>query len=260
MKIGFFDSGIGGLTVLHQAMITLPQEEFIYYADTDNVPYGTKRKEEVLQYVEDAVEFLVHQDVKAIVIACNTATSIAIDTLRMKYSIPILGMEPAVKPAVQKCSGKRVMVIATPITVKEEKLRNLLQQVDDDHRVDLLPLPKLVLFAETGNFETVEVEQYLRKELSEYHLENYSSLTLGCTHFNYFKDTFRRIFPLSVEFIDGSEGTVNHLKNILRANGMLEYNGPDVTYYQSGRLVSDQKTLAYYAKLHRRLDTMMSIA
>jgi len=257
LKIGFFDSGIGGLTVLHQAMITLPEEEYVYYADTDNVPYGTKTNEEIIQHVDTAVDFLIRQGVKAIVIACNTATSTAIDYLREKYTLPILGMEPAVKPAVRKLGSKRVMVIATPLTVREDKLRNLLQQVDDNHRVDLLALPGLVLFAEAGKFETKEIEQYLKSELSSYHLKDYSALILGCTHFNYFKDTFRKIFPANVEFIDGSKGTVSHLKNILEENGMLEHHKLEVDYFMSGRSVTDVKMLAQIAALHNRLDQML---
>lgn len=257
MKIGFFDSGIGGLTVLHQAMHRLPKESFIYYADTDNVPYGTKSKEEIIGYVDAAVNFLIGQGVKAIVIACNTATSVAIDYLRKKYDLPILGMEPAVKPAVKRCMDKRVMVIATPLTVREDKLKNLLQQLDDDHRVDLLPLPQLVLFAESGKFEGWEVEAYLRTEFSSYPLDNYSALCLGCTHFNYFKDTLRQIFPSEVEFIDGSEGTVNHLMNILQENNLLEHNLATVEYYESGRLISEKQELERITQLHKRLEDML---
>lgn len=257
MKIGIFDSGIGGLTVLHQAMITLPGEDFIYFADCDHVPYGTKPREEVTGYVDHAIDFLVHKGVKAIVVACNTATSIAIDYIREKYALPILGMEPAVKPAVERYSDKRVMVIATPLTVKEDKLKNLLQQVDDDHRVDLLPLPKLVEFAERDEFETEEVEHYLKKEFSSYNMENYSALILGCTHFNYFKAVLRKILPAQVEFIDGSEGTINHLKNILAERGLLEHNPSSVEYYISGHPVTDERTLADYALRHEHLERML---
>jgi glutamate racemase len=257
MKIGIFDSGIGGLTVLHQALLTLPKEDYIYYADTDNVPYGTKRKEEIIGYVDQAVDFLVGKGVKAIVIACNTATSTAAEYVRSKYTLPILGMEPAVKPAVARSNGKRVMVIATPLTVREEKLRNLIQQVDDDHRVDLLALPGLVRFAEAGLFEGKEVEQYLRAELNDYKLENYSALILGCTHFNYFKDTYRNIFPKGVAFIDGSVGTVNYLKKILTERKQLENNHGIVEYYMSGRPVYREEELEHLANLHERLDKML---
>lgn len=257
LKIGILDSGIGGLTVLHQAIITLPKEDFIYYADTDNVPYGTKSRDEIIGYVDRAVGFLVNQGVKAIVIACNTATSVAIEYIRGKYSFPVLGMEPAVKPAVERCNGKRVMVIATPLTVKEEKLHHLIQQVDDEHIVDLLPMPGLVTFAEAYRFDSPEVEEYLRRELAGYELENYSALILGCTHFNYFKDTYRRIFPKDVAFIDGSVGTVNHLKHILEDNGLMEENHGTVEYYTSGRLITDRDQLQQIKMLHERLEIML---
>ena len=162
MQIGFFDSGIGGLTVLHQAKRAMPQEDYLYYADTDHVPYGRKTKEEIKQYVQEAVDFIAEQGVKALVVACNTATSVAIKDLRARYSFPILGMEPAVKPAVNDthCT-KRILVTATPVTIREEKLQNLLHQVDQHHQVDLLPLPRLVEFAEQGNFTDGQAEACL---------------------------------------------------------------------------------------------------
>ena len=125
MKIGFFDSGIGGLTVLSEALKRLPNHEYLYYADTVHAPYGPKPKEEVREYVFKAIEFLVNEGAQIIVIACNTATSIAVSELRQKYSIPIIGMEPAVKPAIESVenSTKRVLVTATPLTLKEEKLK-----------------------------------------------------------------------------------------------------------------------------------------
>ena len=172
--------------------------------------------------MDDALRFMLKKGVKAVIIACNTATSAAIQTLRSRYTIPILGMEPAVKPAVaREEEGKRVMVAATPLTLREEKLRNLLHQVDKHHTVDLLPLPELVRFAEREEFISPAVEEYLTQELAPYKAEEYSALVLGCTHFNYFKDTFARLFPSSTELIDGSVGTVNHLQDILQAGKLL---------------------------------------
>lgn len=259
MKIGILDSGIGGLTVLHQALLTLPKEDYIYYADTDNVPYGTKTKEEIVGFVDQAVNFLISKGVKAIVIACNTATSAAVDYIRQNYSLPVLGMEPAVKPAVAINNGKRVMVIATPVTVLEEKLHNLIEQVDDEHIVDLLAVPELVTFAETDRFDLPEVEDYLRKEFAPFQLDNYSALILGCTHFNYFKNTYRKIFPEDVIFIDGSIGTINHLKDILEERGLLENNTGTVEYYRSGRPVNIKTELEHLGKLHERLDKMLQL-
>lgn len=257
MKIGLLDSGIGGLTVLHQALIKLPEVEYLYYADTDHVPYGTKPKEEVIQYVDEAIGFLVRQGARAVVIACNTATSVAIDYVRAKYTIPILGMEPAVKVAVKKSPQKRIMIMATPLTLREEKLKNLIKAVDEDHKVDLIAMPGFVEFAEQGRFDTKEVEEYIRKELSSYNLESYATIVLGCTHFNYFKDTLHKVFQGQVEFIDGVSGTVNHLKNILQRNGLVSPGISRVKYYMTGRLVTDQESLDFFSQLLWRADYMV---
>jgi glutamate racemase len=259
LKIGIFDSGIGGLTVLHQAMLLLPNEEYIFYADSDHVPYGEKPKEEIVSYVDGAVQFMLQKGTGAVVIACNTATSVAIEYLRKKYSIPILGIEPAVKPAVKECGGKRIMVVATPVTVREEKLKNLIAQVDETHLVDLLPLPKLVRFAERGIFQSPEITSYLHSMLAGYDLQAYSTLVLGCTHFNFFKDTFRKIFPAGINIIDGSAGTVNHLADILKEKMLPESPKPSVEYYRSGRKVTNSKTLRHIGELHKRLDLMLHL-
>lgn len=167
MKIGFFDSGIGGITVLYDTVKILPDEDYIYYADTLNVPYGPKPKDEVKKYIFSAIDFIIGQGVKAIVIACNTATSVAIEELRSKYSIPIIGMEPAVKPAIEKNKdlNKRILVTATALTLKEEKLQNLIYKLDNEHIVDLLPLPGLVQFSERLEFNEEVVLPYLEEQL-----------------------------------------------------------------------------------------------
>ena len=165
MNIGIFDSGIGGMSVLHQALATLPHENYIFYADTDHVPYGTKTKDQVISYVDEMIQFMLSHNCKAVVIACNTATSAAASIMRQKYTIPIIGIEPAVKPAVEQSHGRRVMVVATPLTIREEKLKNLVDRVDNAHHVDLLPLPELVTFAEREEFNSPQVEAYLHKEL-----------------------------------------------------------------------------------------------
>ena len=259
MKIGFFDSGIGGLTVLHQALCDRPGEEYLYYADVDHVPYGQRSKEEILQYADEAVSFLVKNGADAIVIACNTATSAAIQTLRSRYALPILGMEPAVKPAITKGHGKRVLVTATPLTLREEKLRNLLHQVDKEHMADLLPLPELVRFAEKEEFSSPRVTEYLRCQLAPFKLEEYSVLVLGCTHFNFFKDTFSSLLPSNVEMIDGSEGTVRYLSQILNTlspSPSKTYIPGKVTYFFSGRKADSPENLERFERLHRRLEKM----
>ncbi len=257
MRIAFFDSGIGGLTVLHQAKKQMPQEDYLYYADTDHVPYGSKTKEEIRRYVEDAVDFIASQDVKALVVACNTATSVAIQSLRERYSFPILGMEPAVKPAVRNIViSKRVLVTATPVTLREQKLHDLLLQVDQNHKTDLLPLPKLVELAEQGRFDDGQAEAYLRDLTKEMDLQQYCTVVLGCTHFNYFKDSFRNILGSDVTLLDGSSGTVNNLQRVLAERNLLEHNSGDVRYYTSGR--EAEALRPKYDALLNRLEQMLN--
>ncbi|SFP86921.1 glutamate racemase [Butyrivibrio proteoclasticus] len=272
MKIGIFDSGIGGLSVLHEAYHQLPEQEFIFYADTEHVPYGLKTKEQIMEYAIEITEFLLGQGVDAIVIACNTATSVAVKELRKRYSLPILGMEPAVKPAVEGTDKKRIMVIATPVTIREDKLKNLLHRVDEDHRVDLLPMPKLVEFAEREEFESEEVREYIYSQFSEYDKDDYSALVLGCTHFNYFKPIYRDFFGPDTHLIDGNFGTIRHLADVL--NIPLS-SAPDkvvyfedyhnmlcdtkTTYFFSGKNNSDEKMLKHLCRLHNRLEDVRKI-
>ena len=265
MKIGIFDSGIGGLSVLHQAMITMPEADYIFYADVDNVPYGEKTKEEVRKLVDHAVGFLVDKGCQAIVLACNTATSAAISYLREKYKLPIIGIEPAVKPAVEHTheSGKRVMVVSTPVTAKGEKLKKLVDKYDDKHIVDVVALPKLVRFAQDDDFDSSDVTDYLKSEFAPYNLNDYSELVLGCTHFNYFKDSFARLFPKDADIIDGNIGVSNNLKNTLKANNLLDENDVSdngkVDYYYSDRHIESKDELEHIKKLHERLEVMRKI-
>ena len=241
--IGVFDSGIGGLTVLKKIINVLPNESYIYYADTKNVPYGTKPKEDVKKYVKEAVNFLVSKNVKAIVVACNTATSIAIQDLRSNYTLPIIGIEPAAKPAVENRGSKKVLIMATPTTIREEKLKDLLEKLNAQDSVDLIAMPKLVEFAEKREFESNAVKEYIKKELESYNLEDYSELVLGCTHFPFFKKTLSAIFPKDTQIIDGSLGVANRLKNVLEEQNLLGNRKLEIEYYYSGNKVNNQEEL-----------------
>lgn len=258
MKIGFFDSGIGGLSVLHQVLQTLPAEDYIFYADTDHVPYGEKTNEEILLYTDQAMTFLKEHGCKAVVIACNTATSVAAPFLREKYDFPIVGIEPAVRLALKMPEHKRILVTATPVTIREEKLRHLVEQVDTKKEVDLLALPKLVHFAECQEFNSPAVEEYLREQLAPYPLSKISAVVLGCTHFNYFKNVFRKVMPNNIHFIDGCGGTTRQLWKLLEEQDLLENNSGTVEYYFSGRPAnhSQQKLIQ---TLHEHLDKMQKI-
>lgn len=260
MKIAVFDSGMGGLSVLHLALKKLPSEDFLYFADLDNVPYGTKNNEEIMEYVDLAINFMLKQDVKAIVIACNTATSVAIETMRKKYSLPIIGMEPAVKKAIDSKLHKRILVIATPITVKGKKLQDLISKIDKEELIDLIALPELVNFAENEIFNAVDVKEYLNSKFKTFDFENYSSIVLGCTHFNYFKDVLKDILPKHINILDGNEGTINRLISELKKNNILEKQDKrKIEFFFSKRKIENSSQLKKIDRYMKRLDEMLEI-
>lgn len=232
MRIGIFDSGIGGLTVLHEALKIMPGEEYVYFADTGNVPYGTKSKEEVKKLILNVAEFLSNKQIDALVVACNTATSIGVEELRKKYHFPVIGMEPAVKVALEKDREKKVLVMATALTLAEEKYLKLVKFIGGESRVESLPMPGLVKFAEDFIFDKKEVMEYLNDSFAEYNLDEFGTIVLGCTHFIYFRDQIRKAIPDHVEIVDGNIGTVRHLKSVLDINSDLTREGK-VTFYSS---------------------------
>ena len=259
LKTAFFDSGIGGLSVLHHAMKIFPNEEFIFFADEDNVPYGTKTREQVLSYVDAAFKFLTAQNVGAIVVACNTATSVAVGKMREKYNLPIIGMEPAVKLALDLYPRKKVLVTATEITIRGDKIKNLIAGLHAENFVNLRALSKLVEFAERQEFNSNAVENYLREEFNDYDFENFSSIVLGCTHFNYFKDTIRKILPAHMKILDGNEGTLNQLARLAYLQIGTAEKIPPVEYFYSGRRVTSSDELARLESYLRRLEEMILI-
>ncbi len=236
MKIGIFDSGIGGLSVLYEALNLLPDENYIFYADTDHVPYGEKSSDEILGFSDEITDFMIKRGADAVLIACNTASACAAAYLREKYSIPIIAMEPAVRPALHisespGCSDAlgcsfdsenspepenakepgRVLVAATPVTLREEKLKNLIRRENGEDRVILAPLPGLVRFAENEEFESSAVTEYLKSELSDYIDMRLDAFVLGCTHFNYFRLQICSVIGENIPVIDGNKGTVRQL-------------------------------------------------
>lgn len=255
MRIGFFDSGIGGLTVLSEALKRLPNHEYLYYADTLHAPYGPKPKDEVREYVFNAIEFLVNEGVEIIVIACNTATSIAVSELRQKYSIPIIGMEPAVKPAIEHVtnSHKRVLVTATPLTLKEEKLKKLIAKLDTHHQTDLLPLADLVRFAEAYQFSDKVIIPYLKQALHNYDLSQYGAVVLGCTHFPLFSQCFEKIFSSDVQLIDGSKGTISHLEKLMLEQNSRTSEKSSLTFYRSGEKLENAQEIQAFSTILKQL-------
>lgn len=219
--IGIFDSGMGGLSVLDQAIKELPNENFIYYGDSKNAPYGIKSKEEVIKLSIEICDYFISRDVKAILVACNTATSAAIDVLRSKYSIPIIGMEPAIKPAILNNKGKYIAVMATPMTLREEKFTNLLGKLETAKKIFTIPAPKLVEIVEKGIVSGDEIDIFIKEYFFDIPVDLIESVVLGCTHFIFIKDAIRKYFGTNVELFDGNEGTIHELIRQLNKNSLL---------------------------------------
>jgi len=257
MRIALFDSGLGGLTVLSEAVKQLPKEDFLFFADTLHVPYGTKTKEQVQDFVRESLDQILKEDIKALVIACNTATSAAAEELRQEYSFPIIGMEPAVKPAVEmnRETGKRVLVAATPLTLHQSKYTQLVSRVDDHSIVDSLPLPELVTYCEAMQFDPEVMTAYFNEKLSPYHLNDYGTLVLGCTHFPFYKPLLSRILPDHIEIIDGSRGTIRRLRHVLVEKELLENQGSgDI------RFACSSQDPAYLLKMQQAFERFHSCA
>lgn len=220
--IGVFDSGVGGISVLRELVALMPNENYIFFGDSKNAPYGTKTLEEVQRLTCADAGYLLAQGVKALVVACNTATSAAINILRETYpDIPVIGIEPALKPAVLSKEQPRVVVMATPMTLREEKFHNLMQRFEQYATILPLPCPGLVEFVERGDLESVELEQFLRELFAAYRTNPVDCVVLGCTHYSFVKKTIQRVLGDHVLLFDGGEGTARETHRRLEECGLL---------------------------------------
>ena len=214
-NIGFFDSGIGGISVLKNAIKLLENEVFIYFGDSKNAPYGNKTQNEIIELCTNICNFLIYENnCKAIVVACNTASSAAIKFLRDKYepNIPIIGIEPAIKPAIEyvennKLNGK-ILVLATPFTINGDKFKKSLS-LYKNFKIESVALEELAYMIE----ETLDADiiyNYLNEKLGKY-VKEVECVVLGCTHYNFIKDVFKNIFGDNVKIFDGIYGTNKEL-------------------------------------------------
>jgi glutamate racemase len=206
-----FDSGIGGLTTLAEARRLLPKENFIYYADTANAPYGNRPRTEVLELTRAAIERLKPLGLKAVLLACNAATSAGAATLRGELDLPLAGLEPAVKPALKAVSGL-VVVLSTVLTVRGEKFHNLLESLAHNKRVEAVGCPGLVELIEEDP-EHEDIEPYLRTILRPYQ-EEMSALVLGCTHYIFLQPLLKKLWPTTPLF-NGNAGVCHRLAQLL---------------------------------------------
>lgn len=219
-NIGIFDSGIGGVTVLREIIKMLPNENYIYYSDSKNNPYGDKSHAEILTICDEIVEKLINMNCKAIVIACNTASAKAVKFLRNKYStIPIIAIEPAYKMVHDYAYSKPTLVMATRGTIQSEKF-NLLFKKYNNHKTYLYPCVGLADIIENGTKKELEI--YLKSNLGIY-IGKVNNIVLGCTHYPLIQENLKQVLG-DVTFFNGAPRLAVHLKEILIDNKLISNN------------------------------------
>lgn len=222
LPIGIFDSGVGGITVLGRAVRLMPKENYIYYADTANFPYGDKFHEEVRDDVFKAVAKMAERGIKMLVVACNTATAAAIKELRAAYDFPVLGIEPALKPAVEGEGHGRIAVIATQLTLQEEKFRLLFQRYGAEKgQILSLPAAGLADLVENGHYNDDTGRSFLRSLFQGVEAD---TIVLGCTHYLFLLPLIRELFPHAL-VIDGGEGLSRNILRTIETRGLANKNG-----------------------------------
>lgn len=231
--IAVFDSGVGGISVLRHLKRLMPGERYLYFGDSANAPYGSRPTEEIRALSLAAAENLVAQGCKALVVACNTATSAAIDALRQKYpDLIVVGIEPALKPATDRFPGGCIGVLATEATLRLEKFHNLLEHYGAHCQVVRLPAPGLVELIEQGSTDGGAVDALLRPILEPWK-DKLDALVLGCTHYPFAEKAIRRILGENVLLIDGGEGTARETKRRLEAADLLRSGSGEIIWQNS---------------------------
>lgn len=226
--IGIFDSGLGGVTVLKVAKKQLQNESFIYFGDNANAPYGIKTMDEIQTLSVVCAEKLIEKNVKAILIACNTATSAAIDIIRSRYSLPLISMEPAIKPAIVACSDEgRVLMMATPATCGLQRYIDLREKLDVKKQVIDVKCAGLVDVIEQNAGNPQAAKQIIQGLLAPYQGMTIDGIVLGCTHFSCVQQQIENFaqehFNGKHQIFDGRFGTVKHLKNVLKKNDLCAF-------------------------------------
>lgn len=243
--IAVFDSGMGGISVLRHLLRLMPGERFVYYGDSANAPYGTRSRQEVRALTFAALQPILAQGVKALVVACNTATAAAIDDLRQAYpEIIIVGIEPALKLAAERFPGGRIGVMATEVTLREEKFTALLAACRKTCQVTPLQVPGIVELVEAGKSQSPEMDDLLSAALTPYR-GKLDAIVLGCTHYPFAARSISRAVGSEVALLDGGEGTARQTRRRLEQADLLE-QGEGMLRIQNSRMDPQAIELAYH--------------
>jgi len=240
--IAFIDSGVGGLPYLQWVKDKLPLENFIYLADTENFPYGEKPQEEIVKIVLDAVRKLeVHGDPKMLVMACNTASVTALDSVRKVVKIPVVGVVPAVKPAAESSENKRIGVLATERTVKGKYLEELIDDFASLCHVEKIAGSGIVRFVENDFFssDSIEKTKIIENAVYQFKKMNVDTVVLGCTHFIYISDILKLKLGKNISVIDSRDGVGNQIISLLEKDNMFSELKSEDRFYCTGNAISE---------------------
>lgn len=233
--IAVFDSGLGGISVLRHLLRLMPGERYLYFGDSANAPYGSRPTSEVRDLTLAAAEQLMEEKpLKALVLACNTATAAAVKDLRQKYpDLIVIGIEPALKVAADHYPGGRIGVMATEVTLREEKFDTLLHRFHENCSVTKIPMPGLVQLVEAGKTDSPEMDDLLRNLLAP-HIGKLDAVVLGCTHYPLAARAISRVLGENVVLLDGGDGTARETRRRLAAEGLLEEGSGELIMENSG--------------------------
>ena len=220
--IGVFDSGVGGLSVLQEIRRELPTEDILYFADSAHCPYGARSEQEIRDLTTRAVTFMVQKRCKLIAIACNTASATSLAHLRHTFSLPIVGLEPALKPATQFTRNGRVGVLATEVTLKAEPLRRLQESYGKGLVIIAAPCPGLVELIEAGFTSGPAVSELLAECLAPMIQADIDTVVLGCTHYPFVAQSIARLLPEHVQIVDSGEAVARQVRHVLEREGTLD--------------------------------------
>jgi len=244
--IGLFDSGIGGTSIWKEIHELMPNEDTIYLADSKNAPYGQKSKEEIIHLSSKNTEFLLNQNCKIIVVACNTATTNAIKELRAKYQVPFIGIEPAIKPAALHSKTQTIGILATQGTLNSELFHQTAQQFQDTKIIEQIG-HGLVPLIEEGKINSPQIKQLLNNYLQPMIEANIDYLVLGCSHYPYLLPQIKKILPKHIKIIDSGEAVAKQTKNILSEKNNLnqENHQPKNIFYTNANPTVLEKILKH---------------
>lgn len=249
ITLGVFDSGFGGVSVLNELIANLSQVKFLYYADLAHSPYGEKSSKEVFELTSKACDYLISQACDAILVACNTATSVAIESLRQKYSLPIFGMEPAIKPALFENPSNLVAVLATSLTLREDKFMQLKYRLNGNSRILPIPCNGLAKLIDLLDFDGVE--RFVSPILNNLDRQNISVSVLGCTHYVLVKYIIQKLSP-NLRLYDGNIGTVKHIAKKLDLSFQSSSEVAELKIYLNTQNEKDYLILKHYLQNKNR--------